>query len=169
GPTSSVWHAYLNESRDYDINIVSEQRGEVNILLVFAGLFFAVVSNFITTSSDDIRLDYQKMSAMLLFDQINIQLALANGTSLEGIITSNADPTARFTPDPVMIAINGLWLTSLTLSLVAALYAILVDGWYGHYLSPIHGHPKAQAFTRHFRYKSLVEWNFPFSHLCWAF
>ncbi|KAK0486802.1 hypothetical protein EDD18DRAFT_1028807, partial [Armillaria luteobubalina] len=125
-----VWQAYLNKSRDYDTNIVAEQRGEVNILLVFAGLFSAVVSNFITTSSDDIRLDYQKMSAMLLFDQINIQLALANGTSLEGIITSGTvNFASRFTPDPVVISINGLWLTSLTLSLVAALYAILVDGW----------------------------------------
>ncbi len=98
------------------------------------------------------------MSALLLFDQINIQRALANGTSLDDITTSGTDPTAPFTPDPNTVFINGLWLVSLTLSLMTAFFAILVDAWYCHYLSPIVGEPKVRARTRHFRYKGLIKW-----------
>ncbi len=35
GLASGVWAAYLNESWNYDTDMVAEQRGEVNILLVF--------------------------------------------------------------------------------------------------------------------------------------
>ncbi|KAK0471472.1 hypothetical protein IW261DRAFT_1308697, partial [Armillaria novae-zelandiae] len=156
GPTSSVWCAYLDESRDCDTNMVAEQRGEVNILLVFAGLFSAVVSNFITSLSTNFQPDYQAMSAILLFDQINIQLALANGTAPDDVTTSGIDPNAAFTPNPSDVITNGLWLMSLTLSLVTAFFAILVDAWYCHYVSPIAGQPKIRARTRHLRYKGLM-------------
>ncbi|KAK0226808.1 hypothetical protein EDD85DRAFT_741942, partial [Armillaria nabsnona] len=161
GPTSSVWRAYLHESIIDDSDMLRNQRGELNILLVFAGLFSAVVSNFITTSSSDIQPDYQRMSAVLLFDQINIQRGLANGTSLDDIITSGTDPTAPFTPNPHAVMINGLWFTSLTLSLVTAFFAMLVDACYSHYLSPIPGQPKVRARTRHLRYKGLIKWRLP--------
>ncbi|PBK79406.1 hypothetical protein ARMGADRAFT_872261, partial [Armillaria gallica] len=158
GPTSSVWRAYSDESRNYDTDMLQDQRGQVNILLVFAGLFSAVVSNFITASSSDFQPDYQRMSAVLLFDQINIQRALANGTSLNDISTSGTNPTAPFTPSSNGVLINGLWLTSLALSLVTAFFAILVDALYSHYLSPIPGQPQVRARTRHFRYKGLIKW-----------
>ncbi|KAK0471465.1 hypothetical protein IW261DRAFT_1312765, partial [Armillaria novae-zelandiae] len=91
GPASQVWQAYLDESRDYNTNMVAEQRAELNILLVFAGLFSAVVTAFLIQTLANLGPDYQKMMALLLFDQINIQHALANGTSLDDITTSNID------------------------------------------------------------------------------
>ncbi|KAK0226829.1 hypothetical protein EDD85DRAFT_891036, partial [Armillaria nabsnona] len=158
GPTSSVWHAYLHESWNYDTDMVGNQRGEVNILLVFAGLFSAVVSTFIIQSSSNLQQDYQKLSAVLLFDQINIQRALANGTSLDRITTSGADPAAPFTPKYVDSVINGLWIVSLTLSLATAFFAILADEWYCYYLSPIPGDPQVRARTRHLRFRGLRDW-----------
>ncbi|KAK0432075.1 hypothetical protein EV421DRAFT_1680650, partial [Armillaria borealis] len=158
GPASSIWHAYLHESWNYDTDMVGNQRGEVNILLVFAGLFSAVVSTFVVQSSSNLQPDYQKLSAILLFDQINIQRALANGTSLDDITTSSTDPTTPFMPAWIDLVTNGLWLTSLTLSLVTAFFAILIDAWYCHYVSPIAGQPKVRACTRHLRYKGLIKW-----------
>ncbi|KAK0471442.1 hypothetical protein IW261DRAFT_1571944 [Armillaria novae-zelandiae] len=38
-PASSIWRAYLDESQDCDTNMVSEQTGELNILLVFLSNF----------------------------------------------------------------------------------------------------------------------------------
>ncbi|SJL19031.1 uncharacterized protein ARMOST_22638 [Armillaria ostoyae] len=151
GPTSSVWRVYLHESIINDSDTLRNKRGE-------AGLFSAVVSNFITTSSDNLQPDYQKMSAFLLFDQVNIQRGLANGISLDDIPTSGADPTIPFLPDPIPLAVNGLWWTSLTLSLVTAFFAILVDAWYCHYVSPIAGQPKVRARIRHLRYRGLIKW-----------
>ncbi|KAK0209924.1 hypothetical protein IW262DRAFT_1281063, partial [Armillaria fumosa] len=153
GPTSSIWRAYLDESWDCDTNMVAEQRGELNIILVFAGLFSAIVTAFVIQLSANLQPDYQKMSALLLFDQINIQRVLANGTSLDNIITSDTDPTAPFTPDLHDIWIYRYWSTSLTLSLLTAFFAILVDAWYFLYLSPIARQLKVRAHTRHLHYK----------------
>ncbi len=97
------------------------------------------------------------MSAKLLFDQINIQRALANGTSLDDIATSGTDPTAPFTPDSSDMWIYMFWMMSLSLSLSTAFFAILVDGWYFHYVLPIPGNPKVCARTRHLRYKGLIK------------
>ncbi|PBK85923.1 hypothetical protein ARMGADRAFT_871784, partial [Armillaria gallica] len=149
GPTSSVSHAYLDESLNYDTAMLQDQRGEVNILLVFV------------SSSSQIRVTffnyYQEMSAVLLFDQINIQRALANGTSLADITTSGIDPTAAFTPDSGAVVIYAFWLASLTLSLATAFFAILVDALYCHYVSPIAGQPKVHARTQHLHYKGLIK------------
>ncbi len=99
------------------------------------------------------------MSAVLLFDQINIQRALANGTSLDRITTSGADPTAPFTPTHRDSVINGLWIASLILSLATAFFAILADEWYCHYLSPIPGNPRVRARIRHLRFTGVRDWH----------
>ncbi|KAK0209904.1 hypothetical protein IW262DRAFT_1281077, partial [Armillaria fumosa] len=112
-----------------------------------AGLFSAIVTAFVIQLSANLHPDYQKMSALLLFDQINIQRVLANGTSLDDLITSHTDPTAPFTPDPHDVWIYRYWSTSLTLSLLTAFFAILVDVWYFLYLSPIAGQLKVHACT----------------------
>ncbi|KAK0201312.1 hypothetical protein DFS33DRAFT_1508199, partial [Desarmillaria ectypa] len=158
GPTSSIWRAYLDESQIYDVDMLGNQRGQVNILLVFAGLFSAIVSAFISQSAGSLQPNYQQISALLLFDQINIQRALANGTSLDRITTSGADPTAHFTPKPSDSWVNGLWFASLAFSLATALFAVLADEWYCHYLSPTTGDPQVRSRTRHLRYKGLLNW-----------
>ncbi len=66
-------------------------------------------------------------------------------------------PTAPFTPRSLDLTVYSFWLTSLTLSLATAFFAILVDGWYCHYVSPIPGQPKVHARTRHLRYKGLIK------------
>ncbi|KAK0184425.1 hypothetical protein F5146DRAFT_1170227 [Armillaria mellea] len=127
GPTSNVWRAYLDERFIHDTDIFGNQRGEINIHPVFAGLFSAVVTIFISQSSVNLQPDYQQISALLLFNQINIQPALANGTSLGLITTSGADPTAPFTPRILDSVINGLWYLSLALSLEIASFPIVAD------------------------------------------
>ncbi|KAK0227233.1 hypothetical protein EDD85DRAFT_734679, partial [Armillaria nabsnona] len=156
GPTSSVWRAYLDESWNHDTQIFGTQRGELNILLVFAGLFSAIATAFISQSSANLLPDYHQMSALLLFEQINIQCTLANGTSLDHIISSGVDPTAPFTPKYSDSVINGLWFASLSLSLLISFVAILADQWHCHYLKPVDGDPQVRARSRHFGYKGLI-------------
>ncbi|SJL18070.1 uncharacterized protein ARMOST_21642 [Armillaria ostoyae] len=158
GPTSCIWRAYLHESLVYDTDMLGNQRGQVNILLVFIGLFSAIVSAFIAQSVGNLQPNYKQLSALLLFDQINIQRALAKGTSLDLITTSGANPTAVFTPQTLDSWVNGLWFTSLAFSLATALFAILADKWYCHYLSPIAGDPQVRSRTQHLHYKGLLDW-----------
>ncbi len=128
------------------------------LFLSQAGLFSAIVSAFIAQSAGNLQPDYEKLSALLSFDHINIQLALASGISPDRITTSGTDPTTQFTPDPLDSWVNGLWFSSLTLSLATALFAVLADGWYCHYLSPVAGNPQVRARTRHLRYTGLLDW-----------
>ncbi len=72
-------------------------------------------------------------------------------------------PSAPFTPDQIDWFINVLWFMSLTLSLVAAFFAILIDAWYCHYLSPISGQRQVRVLTRHVRYRGLIIWGVRFS------
>ncbi|PBK85920.1 hypothetical protein ARMGADRAFT_865240, partial [Armillaria gallica] len=157
-PTSSIWQAYLDESVIYDREIGDTHKGETNILFVFAGLFSMVVSTFIAQSSVNLQPNYQQLSVLLAFDQINIQQAIASGISLDSITTSGADPTAPFTPKCLDLWVNGLWFASVSLSLSYALLAVLADDWYGHYLSPVPGDPQDRSCTRQFRYEGLVDW-----------
>ncbi|KAK0481045.1 hypothetical protein EDD18DRAFT_1113163 [Armillaria luteobubalina] len=129
GPTARVWQAYVDESLIHDAEMVANERDKVNILLVFAGLFSAIVSAFIAQSSSNLQPDYDKLSAYLLFDLVNIQRALANGTSLDGINTSGTDPT------------------------------VLANEWHYHYLSPISGDPQIRSRIRQFRYMGLRRWH----------
>ncbi|KAK0467636.1 hypothetical protein IW261DRAFT_1306290, partial [Armillaria novae-zelandiae] len=158
GPTSSVWRVYLDESRDCHVNMVAEQRAKLNVILVFAGLFSSVVTAFVIQSSANSKPDYQKLAALLLFDQINIQRALANGTSIDNIITSNTDPTAHFTPDRNDVVSHVLLLTSLVLSLITAFLAILLDTGYSHYLWTITEQLKSRAHTQHVGYTDQINW-----------
>ncbi|KAG7439308.1 uncharacterized protein BT62DRAFT_877633, partial [Guyanagaster necrorhizus] len=159
GPTALVWQTYADESTIYDTEMVANERDKVNILLVFAGLFSAVVSAFIVQSSSNLQPDYDKLSAYLLFDLVNIQRALANGTSLDGISTSGADPASPFIPKTLDSCVNGLWFASLTLSLATALFAVLANEWHYHYLSPISGDPQIRSRIRQFRYMGLRRWH----------
>ncbi|KAK0486812.1 hypothetical protein EDD18DRAFT_1035781, partial [Armillaria luteobubalina] len=159
GPTARVWQAYVDESLIHDAEMVANERDKVNILLVFAGLFSAIVSAFIAQSSSNLQPDYDKLSAYLLFDLVNIQRALANGTSLDGINTSGTDPTGPFTPKALDSCVNGLWFASLTLSLATALFAVLANEWHYHYLSPISGDPQIRSRIRQFRYMGLRRWH----------
>ncbi|KAK0467370.1 hypothetical protein IW261DRAFT_1312626, partial [Armillaria novae-zelandiae] len=153
GPTSSIWRAYLDESLIYDTDMLGNQRGQVNILLVFAGLFSAIVSAFIAQSATTRKCRHSYYLIRSIYS-----LGSPSGISPNRITTSGADPTAHFNPKPVDSWVNGLWFASLTLSLATALFAVLADGWYCHYLSPVAGNPQVRARTRHLRYTGLLNW-----------
>ncbi len=177
GPTSSIWRAYLDESLIYDMDMLGNQRGQVNILLVFVSSF----SRMHATSVELISLigrtvlgdcgppslcnprqtfskTFRNYRHICYSNQNNIQRAIASGTPLDKIATIGTDPTARFTPKPLDLWVNGLWFASLTLSLATALFAMLADEWYCHYLSPVAGDPQVRSRTRQLRYTGLMEW-----------
>ncbi len=67
---------------------------------------------------------------------------------------------------PPLVSLPNLWIpgwmdygfASLTLSLTTALFAVLADEWYCHYLSPVDGDPQVRSRTRQLRYTGLMEW-----------
>ncbi|KAK0212195.1 hypothetical protein DFS33DRAFT_1279827 [Desarmillaria ectypa] len=72
-----MWQTYMRESTT-DICMVGECRENLDMLLVFTGLFSAVVTTFIVQTYQNLQADYTWVSAMLLFELVSIQRAFVN-------------------------------------------------------------------------------------------
>ncbi|KAK0441430.1 hypothetical protein EV421DRAFT_732643 [Armillaria borealis] len=154
-----VWRVHEDESRIHDANMVEESRDNVDVLLVFAGLFSAVVTTFVVQTSQSLQPDYAAMSASLLYESVLVQRAIANGSSVNSIAPSPLNPTVAFVPATTDVWVNGLWFTSLFLSLTTALVAVLVKQWLHHYVALPSGTPRDRSFTRQFRYAGFQKWH----------
>ncbi|PBK86633.1 hypothetical protein ARMGADRAFT_855374, partial [Armillaria gallica] len=158
-PNARVWRTYLDESTNRDVRMVRESRDSVDVLLVFAGLFSAVVSAFVSQTYQSLQADYAQVSASLLFEMVLIQRAIANGSSLDNVPASSLNPNAKFTPATTDVWVNGLWFTSLFLSLATALVAVLVKQWLHHYVAPPSGTPQERSHVRQYRYGGFQKWH----------
>ncbi|KAK0442840.1 hypothetical protein EV421DRAFT_1657646, partial [Armillaria borealis] len=158
-PAARVWRTYEDESRNHDANMVEESRDNVDVLLVFAGLFSAVVTTFVAQTYQNLQADYAAMSASLLYESVLVQRAIANGSSVNAIAPSPLNPTIAFVPATTDVWVNGLWFTSLFLSLTTALVAVLVKQWLHHYVALPSGTPRDRSFIRQFRYAGFEKWH----------
>ncbi|KAF9027386.1 hypothetical protein BDP27DRAFT_1247451 [Rhodocollybia butyracea] len=78
---------------------------------------------------------------------------------MEITTTLNIPPTiTTFSPAILDLWVNGLWFTSLIISLSVALFAVLAKQWLRQYMSIITGTPREQALIRQFRFDGLEKW-----------
>ncbi|KAJ7832873.1 hypothetical protein B0H14DRAFT_2515013 [Mycena olivaceomarginata] len=157
-PEARVWHVYNDESQIFDDDIMIESGDNLGILLVFAGLFSSVLTTFVAQTSQALSTDNTAVSNSILLELVALQRALANGTSLESIPSANTSFTAALSD----VWVNGLWFTSLTLSLATALLAVLAKQWLRQYSSFIAGSAHERAMIRQFRYACFDKWGVQF-------
>ncbi|KAK0489230.1 hypothetical protein IW261DRAFT_1414600 [Armillaria novae-zelandiae] len=129
-PNARVWKTYEDESRSHDANIVEESRDNVDVLLVFAGLFSAVVTTIVAQTYQSLQADYAAMSTSLLFELILVQRAIANGSSVDTISASPLNPRIR-----------------------------LCSYYHGCLVALPSGTPRDRSFTRQFRYAGFQKWH----------
>ncbi|TFY51955.1 hypothetical protein EVG20_g10767, partial [Dentipellis fragilis] len=158
-PNARVWKVYLDEAKMVDDDMVEAWRDTIDILLVFAGLFSAVVTTFVVQSSQSLQPDYSQVSAMLLTELVGLQRAAANGISAGTVPVSAQNATSGFEAAKSDQWVNRLWFISLAFSLATALMAVLVKQWLQYYVSPISGTGKEKAHIRHFRFTGLEIWH----------
>ncbi|KAI4522684.1 hypothetical protein K525DRAFT_283499 [Schizophyllum commune Loenen D] len=161
GNNARFWHVLLDEGRVHDAELVDGWRDTLDVLLVFAGLFSAVVTTFVVQSSQALQPDYAQISVSLLAEMLAMQRAWATGSSIDDV------PRSSLALDAVSASAldywcNGLWYISLSLSMSAALMAVLVKQWILAYNSNVSGTPKQQALARQFRLIGVERWNVPF-------
>ncbi|KAF9019938.1 hypothetical protein BDZ89DRAFT_897316, partial [Hymenopellis radicata] len=155
-PNARVWRTYLDECSAYDAGMVDTWRDGLDVLLVFAGLFSAVVSAFVVQTSQRLSVDYTKVTANLLLQV----LAHDDGdTAYNG--TSYFDIDSDFRPNVLDSWVNGLWFVSLTLSLTTAAAAVLTKQWIHEFMSVPSGSPRDRSRIRQFRYTGLQAWRVP--------
>ncbi|KAF9015950.1 hypothetical protein BDZ89DRAFT_962328, partial [Hymenopellis radicata] len=160
-PNARVWRTYLDESQTFDSDMTEDARDTVDVLLVFAGLFSAVVTTFLVEILRGLEADMGQVSAFLLYDIYTLQTAYFNGT-LNDTNFSFRPPPTEFSAQPLKVWVSALWLASLALSLTMALIAVLVKQWLHHYRSLPSGTPRDRALARQYRFDGFKKWHVPF-------
>ncbi|KAK0483909.1 hypothetical protein IW261DRAFT_1362013, partial [Armillaria novae-zelandiae] len=158
GPNARVFRTYVDQRAIHDTNMVEEAKDGVDMLLVFAGLFSAVVTTFVAQTSQSLQADYTEMSANLLFEMINIQRAIASGASVDTVTPSPLNPNITFIASTNSVWVNGLWFTSLALSLTTALISVLVKQWLHHYMDLPSGTACERSLLQQYRFAGLQKW-----------
>ena len=86
------------------------------------------MTTFVVQSSQALSPDYAQITASLIYELARIQRAMASGTPVDDIPTSELN-LASETHTTGDLWVNGLWLTSLTFSLLTALICVLAKQW----------------------------------------
>ncbi|KIY71979.1 hypothetical protein CYLTODRAFT_326310, partial [Cylindrobasidium torrendii FP15055 ss-10] len=149
-----VWWMYNDEAAIFDADMVGEAADNLDILLVFAGLFAAVLTTFVAQTSQSLSPDNSAIAVALLVELVSLQRAVATGASLEDIVSADIAPSVARSE----VWVNGLWFTSLVLSLSSALLAVLSKQWLRQYTSFISGSARDRALIRQFRYDGMEKW-----------
>ncbi|KAF9069310.1 hypothetical protein BDP27DRAFT_1222731, partial [Rhodocollybia butyracea] len=154
GQEARVWKVYGDEATAFDNDMVGELSDSLDILLVFAGLFSAVLTTFVAQTSQSLSQNSTQLSVSYLSELAMLVRANTNSTAISTIpLTSTA-----FSPAILDLWVNGLWFTSLATSLSVALFAVLAKQWLRQYMSIITGTPRDRALIRQFRFDGLEKW-----------
>ncbi len=119
------------------------------------------MTTFLVEAASNLQANFTEISATLLFELVAIQRAIVNGTSIHDIPTSSFSPNSAFVPFTSDVWVNGLWFTSLVLSLMTALVSVLVKQWLHHYMTLPSGTPRERAHLRQYRFDGLEKWRVP--------
>ncbi|KAI5892248.1 uncharacterized protein SCHCODRAFT_02625663 [Schizophyllum commune H4-8] len=155
-----IWSVYNDEAQIADTELVKGLNGTLDVLMVFAGLFSAVVTTFVAQSSQALNPDYAQMTTSLLYELTRVQRAMATGAPINDIPEFQGAFTSK-TYAMTDVWVNGLWLVSLTLSLLTALISVLAKQWIHHFNSITGSTPRDRTYVRQYRLKSFGHWKVP--------
>ncbi|KAF9032855.1 hypothetical protein BDZ89DRAFT_906467, partial [Hymenopellis radicata] len=160
-PDARVWRMCADEFAIFDGVLSEDTKDIVDVLLVFAGLFSAVVTSFLVLVSAQLQPDYAQLSSSIMYELLVVQRAIGNGSSVD-LAPVSPSPDSPFTPSWPYIVVNALWYTSLSLNLITALVASLVKQWMHQYMAAISGPPRDRCMIRQYRYDGYEKWGVPF-------
>ncbi|KAF7798541.1 hypothetical protein EIP86_009762 [Pleurotus ostreatoroseus] len=133
---------------------------DIDTILVFTGLFSAVLTAFVVESYQSLSPD-PNTQVIRLLSQIAVQ---TKGCSLSPLhvdaTLSEPDIAQPFQPSSSDVLVNRLWFTSLVLSLITASFGILIKQWLREYKSvdPRHSNLRSRLRVRQFRYPGMLKW-----------
>ncbi|KAL1725741.1 hypothetical protein EV714DRAFT_277213 [Schizophyllum commune] len=159
--SARAWRVLLDEGQAYDAAMIEGWRDTLDVHLVFAGLFSAVVTTLVVQSSQALQPDPSQTVIAMLSELIAVQRASASGISV------NAVPSSSLSVDSVTASAvdlwgNRLWFLSLALSLFAAFVAVLIKQWLQAYKRAVSGHAKHRVLVRQYRLIGMRLWKVPF-------
>ncbi|KAI0314431.1 hypothetical protein OF83DRAFT_1267553 [Amylostereum chailletii] len=128
-PEDRFWSLYLTDAGKNDAEMTENMKGDTDGLLIFTGLFAAIVSAFIIEFYKTLNSDPGDTTVTLLSDISSQISAVSNGTQ-----APRSSLPGSFHVPPASVRINSLWFISLFLSVYVALASTLVQQWCCRYL-----------------------------------
>ncbi|KAI0283567.1 hypothetical protein BC826DRAFT_189361 [Russula brevipes] len=140
--TEKMWTMLTEEVNSYEESISSSQKDDANGVLVFTGLFSAIVALFAAESYKKLSPDSGDTTSALL-EQISRQLAGFDNNTYPPFKASEP-----FSPTKAILCVNALWFLSLVISIGAAFYVMLVQQWVSRYTQMVRHLSRGQGRVR---------------------
>ncbi|KAH9041597.1 hypothetical protein EDB85DRAFT_1365042 [Lactarius pseudohatsudake] len=147
-PSGKLWSMYLTEAKKEDGQITKKWTEDTNGVLVFTGLFSAIVAAFIMES-------YKKLSPDSGDQTVKLLTQLVNFSAGVPVVVQNSPPP--FKAPASIVRVNVMWFLSLILSLSCALLATLMQQWARRYseYAQHRGAPRRRARIRAYMFEGV--------------
>ncbi|KAJ7879838.1 hypothetical protein B0H13DRAFT_1580267, partial [Mycena leptocephala] len=122
------WSVYVSKTEKHDKALVEGWRSDMEGLLIFAGLFSAILTAFLIESYKTLSPDQGAITIAIL---AQISLQLQGGSNVSAV---DVTPLMAVRPTSAALVCNTLWFLSLGFSLACALIATLVEQWSRHFI-----------------------------------
>ncbi|KAI0673931.1 hypothetical protein C8Q78DRAFT_661106 [Trametes maxima] len=158
---AEAWARSAELVKTYNDELVQRWKEEMDTLLVYAGLFSAVLTAFNVQSyqllqpapTDPTLAVLQRISAQLTSFSVNPSFINSTQPAL-----SEEDINPPFSPPISAVWINTLWFSSLVCSLASASIALMVKQWLHELSVGVSGTSRESARIRQYRLNSLKRW-----------
>jgi len=150
---TSEWTDLEERFGNYNRDMVNNWKDEIDTLLVFTGLFSAVVTAFILEAYKNVKPDPASQSVLLL-QQIVIQLSGAALNSTVPLLPGSS----TLAPGRSIVQVDTLWFSSLICNLISASLGMLVKQWLREYSTMHYSSPRERSMVRQFRYAEMSRW-----------
>ncbi|PVF93968.1 hypothetical protein CPB86DRAFT_714200, partial [Serendipita vermifera] len=147
---TSIWQVYNKQAESRDEALVKSWFSSLDSLLLFAGIFSAVLTALCVES--------QKLLQEDPLDSINNLMKFMVARELNA--TTPFHSPSPFEPYPWAVRVNGCFFASLTSSMVAAMGAVTCLQWVGEYDVDLEDASKIEdrALRSHYRFRATREW-----------
>ncbi|KAG9099253.1 hypothetical protein FS749_001717 [Ceratobasidium sp. UAMH 11750] len=153
-PDAGIWQLYVEEANEHDNELVKGKNDNLDVMLLFAALFSAILTAFLVDSKNMLQQDSADLTVTLLLAIAQSQQRLEQGTPQALPVIElpqfSASMSARW--------VNGLWFTALALSLAAALIAMLSKEWLTTFATSRSRSPRIYTLHHQKRLRGLADW-----------
>ncbi|KAG1798901.1 uncharacterized protein HD556DRAFT_159701 [Suillus plorans] len=154
---SRFWGVYKRVAEEHDSEFLERYTTDMDIVLIFSGLFSAVSTSFIVAMESNLSPDPSDTTNALLKQLVQIGLG-----NLAEAGSKPADPASTWFLTAPTLWIQMIAYASLSMSLLAAFGAVLGKQWLGYYKSNRYGRgsQEQQGKRRQEKFNGLVTWYF---------
>ncbi|KAF8798260.1 hypothetical protein BYT27DRAFT_7203363 [Phlegmacium glaucopus] len=131
-----LWLIYNKEAESYDRALMETWRDDMDSMIIFAGLFSAVLTAFVVDASKNLKPDPTEQTNALLSQTVVLlaQISQQLGPNGSQTIISPLQPLEPFKLKPSDLRVNMFWYMSLGFSIAAAGAATFIQQWVRDYL-----------------------------------